>query len=266
LEKETYFASKVTRRLARPNRTAWITRSSIFFGYDLGSVQIRMSSLLPIYSLCFLLAVPVIAESQNLTSSSVLSFSAYQEGRESKRTQAEKGDAQSIFKATERLKRTVNGNFVVKNHCQVQGRSVEVEESTEIAEVDGCNLIVKTVKTSNPSDGRRERRFTFYANLGDLSTPASVEPLSFSQCKPVQGALVKVMSRAQPGKTVRTTRNSTSPPEGGQASTDQQETPARKDLSFFFSDTAIARRTARALDHAVTICGGKEWPDEDDLP
>lgn len=69
---------------------------------------------------------------------------------------------------------------------------------------------MKTVKTSSPSEGRRELRFIIYANLADLSTPASVEPLSFSQCRPVQGELVRVMSRTQPGKIIRTAQNSTS--------------------------------------------------------
>jgi hypothetical protein len=37
-------------------------------------------------------------------------------------------------------------------------------------------------------------------------------------------------------------------------------------LSFFFSDEAKAKKAARSLDRAVRSCGGKEWPDEDDLP
>jgi hypothetical protein len=225
-----------------------------------------MNSSRHIFSLCFFLLIPIFAESQNPVFSIVPRLSEFQESKESERPKPEKRNAQSIFKATERLKRAVNGNSVVKNECQVQGHSVEVEEKTEIAQMDGCTLIVKTVKTTNPGAERRELHFTLYASLADLSTPASVEPLSFSQCRPVQGELVRVMSRTQPGKIIRTTQNSTSQPRDGQAHTEQKESPERKDLIFFFSDTAAAKRAAGALDRAVALCGGTEWPDEDDLP
>ena len=224
-----------------------------------------MNSSRHIFSLCLFL-IPIVAESQNPVFSTVSRLSDFQERKESERPKTEKGNAQSISKATERLKRVVNGNSVVKNQCEVQGHSVEVEEKTEIAQMDGCTLIVKTVKTTNPGAERRELHFTLYANLADLSTPASVEPLSFSQCRPVQGELVRVMSRTQPGKIIRTTQNSTSQPRDGQPHTEQKESPDRKDLIFFFSDTAVARRAAGALDLAIALCGGKEWPDEDDLP
>jgi hypothetical protein len=154
-----------------------------------------------IFSLCLFL-IPIVAESQNPVFSTVSRLSDFQERKESERPKTEKGNAQSISKATEQLKRAVNGNSVAKNQCEVQGHSVEVEEKTEIAQMDGCVLIVKTVKTTDPGADGRELHFTLYANLTDLSTPASVEPLSFSQCRPVQGELVRVMSRTQPGKVI----------------------------------------------------------------
>jgi hypothetical protein len=232
-----------------------------------GAVQIRMSSFLRIFLLCLFFGVLYSAESQILHLPSLFPFAERQEAGKNERARTNKpGDAKSIFNAAERLKRAVNGNSVVKNQCQFQGHTVQVEESTEIAEANGCNLVVKTVKTSSPGEGQRQLRFTMHANLADLSTPASVEPQNFSQCKPEQGTLLKVMSRAQPGKSIPTSRSSISQPSAGQTSSEDQEAPARKDLSFFFSDAAIARRAARALDRAVAICGGKDWPDEDDLP
>lgn len=225
-----------------------------------------MGSPLHILSLCLFVVVPIVAESQNPVFSAGPRLNEFQVRKESERPKTEKGNAQSIYKATERLKRSVNGKSVVKNECDAQGHSVEVEEETEIAEVDGCSLIVKTVKTTNPAADSKELQFTLYANLTDLSTPAAVEPVSFSHCKPREGSLVRVMSRAQTGKVIPTAQNSTLQPRDGQPHTEQKETPGRKDLSFFFSDLAIATKAARALDRAVAVCGGKEWPDEDDLP
>lgn len=241
-------------------------RAGFHFGYDVGSVEIRMNSSHHVFSLCLFLATPIVAVSQNPIFSTVPWFSEFQERKESERPGTEKGNAQSISKAIEHLKRAVNGNSVVRNQCDAQGHTVEVEEKTEIAEVDGCDLIVKTVKTTNPGPDGQELHFILHANLTDLSAPASVEPLSFSHCKPMEGSLVRVMSRTQPGKIIRTTQSSSSQPRDGQPHTEQQKTPGRKDLSFFFSDSAVARRAARALDRAVALCGGKEWPDEDDLP
>ena len=241
-------------------------RAGLHFGYDMGSVEIGMNSSHPVFSLCLFLMIPIVAESQNPVFSTVPWFSDFQEHKESERPETEKGNAQSISKAIERLKRAVNGNSVVRNQCDAQGHTVEIEEKTEIAEVDRCKLIVKTVKTTNPGADGPELHFTLHANLTDLSTPASVVPLSFSHCQPMEGSLVRVMSRTQPGKIIRTAQNSTSQLRDAQPHTEQKEAPGRKDLSFFFSDIAVARKAAGALDRAVALCGGKEWPDEDDLP
>ena len=165
------------------------------------------------------------------------------------------------------LKRSVNGKAVVHNQCQSQGHAVQVEEGTEITEVSGCKATFKTRKTSTSPDGRRILEFTMYVNLADLTTPPSVEPQAFPQCQATGGGVLRVASQAQPGKKIRTTRRATSELANGTQNADQPEQEvSRKDLSLFFADAAAARKAARALDHAVKRCGGKEWPDEDDLP
>lgn len=124
-----------------------------------------------------------------------------QESGESDRERLGKpASKQSIAEATERLRRSVNGKAIVHNCHQSKGHDVRVEESSEITQITGCDLILKTRKTTTLPDGPRELEFTLYAHLADLTTPASVEPQSFSECKPATGAILKVMSRAQPGK------------------------------------------------------------------
>jgi hypothetical protein len=72
------------------------------------------------------------------------------------------------------------------------------------------------------------------------------------------------MSRTGPGKSLHAVRRS-SPPN----TVENAEAQIRRhDLSFFFPDEAKTKKAARALEQeqAVRRCGGKEWPDEDDLP
>ena len=177
------------------------------------------------------------------------------------------GDKQGITDAMERLRRTVNGKALVRNHCQSRGRDVLVEESTEITHISGCNLILKTRKTTTTQDDRRELDFTIHADLAYLTTPSSVQPQSFSQCKPIEGAVLKVMSRTQPGKAVHASRRLNSESASRMSKVEEPEIQtSRGDLSFFFPDALTARKAARALDQALKACGGKEWPDEDDLP
>ena len=217
-----------------------------------------MNSLFCILSLCAVFGISQSLRLLILSSANVSAASERQERTEKDVARRSKApNVQSILKATERLKRVVNGNSVVKNQCLIQGHTVQVEERTEISEADGCHLIVSTVKTSGAGEGRQLLRFTMHADLADLSTPASAEPQSFSGCNPEKGVLLKVMSRVQPGKSIPTSRTSMSQPSAA---------PARKDLSFYFSDAVIARRAAQALNRAVSVCGGTEWPDEDDLP
>jgi len=164
---------------------------------------------------------------------------------------------EKLAELTERLRRLVNGRAAVKNQCQVQGQEVQVEESSQITEISGCRVILTTRKTTSFAAGPRLVEFTLAANLADLTIPASVQKQTFSQCKAIDGAVVKVMSRATPGKTVRVTRR--------ENKVEATET-LRGDLSFFFPNLAAAQRAARLMDQVVRSCGGTEWPDEDDLP
>ena len=167
----------------------------------------------------------------------------------------------------ERLRQSVNGKAIVRNRCRTQRDDAQVEENTQIAAINGCSLIFKTRKTTTSRKGLRELEFTLFADLGDLTTPPSVEPQTFSQCEPVGGTVLKVTSRAAPGKVVRVTRRAHSNLDGGRDTASEPETQAtRNDLSFFFPNAAAAKRGARVLGQAVKMCGGKEWPDEDDLP
>jgi exonuclease VII large subunit len=173
----------------------------------------------------------------------------------------------TLDEITNQLKRSVNGKAVVHNECQSQGRAVQVEEGTEITEVSGCKVTFKTRKTSTSSEGQRVLEFTMYANLAELTTPASVEPQAFAQCQATEGAVLRVVSQAQPGRKIRTARRATSELANGTQNAGQPgQEITRKDLSLFFADPVAAKRAALALDHAVEACGGKEWPDEDDLP
>ena len=205
---------------------------------------------------------------QTVVSQDFLRVEPYQERGEAEPERPGKpADKQTIADAMERLRRSVNGKAIVHNCHQSKGHDVKVEEGSEITQITGCDLILKTRKMTTLQDGPRELEFTLYAHLADLTTPASVEPQSFSECKPATGAILKVMSRAQPGKTVRATRRLISDPGSGASKSEQSKTQTtRSDLSFFFSDAVAAQKAARALDQAAKVCGGKEWPDEDDLP
>jgi hypothetical protein len=214
-----------------------------------------------------LFALPLGA-TQPLVSQNSLTVLPHQERRDTDREGAgETASKQNIAGATERLRRSVNGRAAVRNVCQSKGSDVQVEERTEITQISGCDLVFNTRKTTSLPDGQHEVAFTLYVHLADLTTPSSVEPQSFSQCKTMQGALLKVMSRAQPGKVLRATRRSSFIPSAGSSKPEEPEAATtRSDLSFFFSDAASAAKAARALEQAVKVCGGKEWPDEDDLP
>jgi len=210
---------------------------------------------------------------QSVVAQNFLPVLPHQERRDSDREGAGgTASKQNIAGATERLSRSVNGRAMVRNVCQSKGSDIQVEERTEITQTSGCDLVFKTRKTTSLPDGQQEVEFTLYVHLADLTTPSSVEPQSFSQCKTTQGAVLKVMSRVQPGKVLRATRRSSFIPSAGgtelrSSKPEEPETATtRSDLSFFFSDAVSAAKAARALERAVKVCGGKEWPDEDDLP
>lgn len=207
---------------------------------------------------------PVGLTAQNRTSIPSLPMSERQETKDRDRERSKKAShPHEIRKAIEQLKQAVNGHSAVANQCMVQGRKVEVEESSEVVETSSCDITVTTAKKSK--SGARDIRFTIWASLSDLTVPASVEPLNLAGCQPEHGPVIQVVSRTQPGKIVRTTRS----PQGTRvADHSDEETMAlnRKNLTFFFPNTELAKKAAVALDRAVAVCGGEEWPDEDDLP
>lgn len=175
-----------------------------------------------------------------------------------------RSDRSTIAERTEELRQSVNGKAVVRTRCISRDHELNIEEVTKIIGVGGCNMTVQTRKitTSGNYDERRELEFILYTNLAELTTPASVQPQTFSPCKSVDGPVFKVMSRTEPGKSLRAVLRSN--PANTEKNAESQM--RRNDLSFFFPDEAKARKAARALDKAVRRCGGKEWPDEDDLP
>lgn len=166
---------------------------------------------------------------------------------------------QQITTALQRLQQAVNGKAAVHNECQ----NGHVEESSTITAVQGCSVTFLTRKVSTSQAGRKEVDFTIYADLADLSTPPSFAAQSFAQCR---GAIYKVSSPAEPRKKLRTTRRATLQPATGNPSSEPEAEITRSDLSLFFSTASAARRAAGALERAIEVCGGKEWPDDDDLP
>lgn len=166
------------------------------------------------------------------------------------------------------FQRAVNGKASVRNTCRAQAKESEIEETTEVVETDRCKLILKTIKTTRTSDARKEGpvdrqsavEFTIYADMSELTTPVLVEPQKFSQCEAGGVGVLKVSSRSDPKHPIQVLRRSqsTKPSEGTKQ--------LRRDLSLFFTDPKAAKRAADTLDRAIKACGGKEWPDEDDLP
>jgi hypothetical protein len=118
-------------------------------------------------------------------------------------------------------------------------------------------------KTTIFGTSKREVSFTTEANLAELTTPVTVEAQTFAGCHPKAGQILKVSSNAAPGKRLKVTR--TAKGDAGE-DTKQRSEIARHDVTFFFGDAVAARRAAKALEHVVELCGGNEWPDEDDLP
>lgn len=141
------------------------------------------------------------------------------------------------------------------------GHQIEVTESTEIVESASCRVKLKTRKTT-ASGNQPDLEFDLSPNLQELTTPSTVQAQVFLQCKAVSGTIFKVSSRAQPGKSVTEIRASI----GSKAEGSTDQIRARKDLSIFFPNEALAKKAARLLDQAIESCGGKEWPDEDHLP
>lgn len=171
---------------------------------------------------------------------------------------------QRILSAARDFQGAVNGKALVRNQCRLQGKDVEIEETSEVVETNKCELVVKTVKTirapGNPKDIQPVVQFMIHADLADLTTPILVETQRFAQCDSSGGAVLKVSSRSDPKKPVQVIRSSDA------TKNLESAKQTRRDLSLFFADPAAAKKAAHALDGAVKACGGKEWPDEDDLP
>ena len=212
-----------------------------------------------------LVLIPLALSSQTLTfTPSLVPIKGQEKRNRDPEYKDRLANPQAIRRAIEGLRQAVNRHSAITTQCRVQGQDVDVDESSEIMETKGCAVVVTTVKRNRSQAGYT--RFTRRAHLKALTTPTSVEPLKLSGCEPKTGALFQIMSRAQFGKTLRTTRVSqtTDPPPNHPIA--EEEVPPRKGLSFFFASPELAKKAARALDRAVAVCSGGEWPDEDDLP
>lgn len=163
------------------------------------------------------------------------------------------------------LQRLVNASASVENECKRDGSVVRVLERSTISEFNACQLVLLTRKTTIFPTSQRELDFTTYADLADLTIPIAVETQSFPSCQSKNGPIWKVTGNLAPGKTMRVTRESKS----AAAVAAPPQTPteiARRDLTFFFTDPAAAKKAGHALETAIRLCGGAEWPDDGDLP
>jgi hypothetical protein len=201
-------------------------------------------------------------------------------------------NSRDILAATGEFEKAVNGNAIVQNRCRVQGKDIEIEEITEVIKRDGCKLVVRARKLTRAADTQaaacaaesekksstnrqsvvgqkqstewqQETEFTVYADLSELTTPIVVEKQKFAQCEAGGTGVLKVSSRSEPGKTLQVIRRS---PSNGVTQEGPEVKQTRRDLSLFFSNPAAAEKARKALERTVKSCGGKEWPDEDDLP
>jgi hypothetical protein len=224
-------------------------------------------------ALCFIaaflfIAPNFIAPEQAMSAELVLRVRS---GERQEREERERRPANSetISGATREFQQAVNGKASVRNLCHSQGKDSEIEETAEVVETDRCKVVVKARKTThagnaqgNSTDRQQRVEFTVYADLSELTTPILVEPQKFAQCDAGGDGVLRVSSRSDPKKPIRVVRRSPNDPTKPDEGTKQ----TRRDLSLFFADPASARRAASALDRAVKACGGREWPDEDDLP
>jgi len=224
-----------------------------------------------------------------LCSHDISSFSMTHEAAEQENRP---GSSKDILASTRKFERAVNGNASVRNRCRVQGKDIEIEETAEVIQTDGCKLVVKARKVTRPADaraidsptdegkkssmdhrsaddpkqsasGRQEVEFIVYADLSELTTPVVVETQKFGQCEGGGAVVLKVSSRSQPGRAMQVIRKSEA---NGTTKDHEGVRQTRRDLSLFFSVPAAAEKARKALELAVKSCGGNEWPDEDDLP
>lgn len=194
--------------------------------------------------------------------------------------------SREILAVSSDFERAVNGKAIVRNRCRMQGENAEIEETAEVIRKDGCKLVLRTRKVTRaannqavgrpaeaekesapdrqPTQGQpqQEIEFTVYADLSELTTPVLLEKQKFGQCETAGAPVLKVSSRSEAGKAIQMSRKSHANGTEGEPAVRQ----TRRDLSLFFSVPATAEKARKALERAVKSCGGKEWPDEDDLP
>jgi hypothetical protein len=201
-------------------------------------------------------------------------------------------NSQDVLAATGKFEKAVNGSAIVRNRCRFQGRDIEIEETAEVIEREGCKLVVRARKVTRaavprtaggaaegekksstnrqPADGNEHStngdkriEFMMYTDLSELTTPVLVEKEKFGQCEAGGAGVLKVSSRSEPGKAMQVIRRSEA---NGTTKEHDGVKQTRRDLSLFFSVPAAAEKARKALELAVKSCGGNEWPDEDDLP
>jgi hypothetical protein len=213
----------------------------------------------------FLLALPVVGQGRQASPTHVERIdSAHTQEDEQRPTKP--ASSQTILSATQDLQKAVNGKASVRNRCRAQSKDLEIEETAEIVQSEKCKLVVKAVKTTKNAGDQKSPQapsvveFMIYSDLSDLTTPVLVETQKFAQCDAAAGEVVKVSSRADPKKPLEVLRRAP------QDATGEGVKQTRRDLSLFFADPAAAKHAAKALDRAIKACGGKEWPDDDDLP
>ena len=195
-----------------------------------------------------------------------LELSSLSAAQETEERSGRPGTANQVRASTLAFEQAVNGKAIVRNRCRAQGKDSEIEETVEVIQTDGCKIVLRARKTTRPGDvtpaTKQEIEFTLYADLSELTTPVLVETQKFGQCESTGAAVLKVSTRSEPGKSMHVVRRSQ---EIG-AAHDPGVKQTRRDLSLFFSVPAAAEKARKALERAVKSCGGKEWPDEDDLP
>lgn len=193
-------------------------------------------------------------------------FSPFPMAQEAEERSGQTGTSREIMASTLALEQAVNGKAVVRNRCRAQGKDSEIEEAAEVIQRDRCKLVFrarKATRAAGAQDTKQEIEFMLYTDLSELTTPVLLETQKFGQCEATGAPVLKVSSRSAPGKAIQVTRRSHV---NGEPTKDTDVQQTRRDLSLFFLRPAAAEKARKALERAVQSCGGKEWPDEDDLP
>ncbi len=194
-------------------------------------------------------------------------FSLFPTAQETEERSRRPGTAKEILVSTLAFEQAVNGKAIVRNRCRAQGKESEIEETAEVIHRDGCKVVLSARKTTlaegETPASKQEIEFTLYADLSELTTPVLVETQKFAQCESMGAPVMKVSTRSTPGKAIQVIRKS---PANAATTKGEGVQQTRRDLGLFFSTPATAEKARKSLERAVKTCGGKEWPDEDDLP